>query len=198
MPTRKASRRWERQWCRRHRKACWRVSSSTASAPASSSGSPRRWCGSSPAASGPMRSRWWPLASRRLRPRRATQVPDTACVSEAISLTAAPIRARLGLARGSRWVAPAADPSTHRVALRLQQGIRVAARGRDLDALAGLERALAFVGRGHTAGEALELERLADLPEAEFSRGIRRLPPPGRRWEAIDARLGGLLLFRPG
>jgi len=126
------------------------------------------------------------------------QVPDTECVSEAIALTAAPIRARLGLARGSRWVAPAADPITHRVASRLQQGIRVAARGRDLDALAGFERALAFVGRGHTAGEALELERLADLPEAEFSRGIRRLPPPGRRWEAIDARLGGLLLFRPG
>ncbi len=125
-------------------------------------------------------------------------IPDTECVSEAITLTAAPIRARLGLARGSRWVAPAADPTTHRVALRLQQGIRVAARGRDLDALAGWERALAFVGRGHTAGEALELERLADLPEAEFSRGIRRLPPPGRRWEAIDARLGGLLLFRPG
>jgi superfamily II DNA or RNA helicase len=125
-------------------------------------------------------------------------VPDTACVSEAIALIATPIRARLGLARGSRWVAPAADPGTHRVALRLQQGIRVAARRRDLDALAGLERALAFVGRGHTAGEALELERLADLPEAEFSRGIRRLPLPGRRWEAIDARLGGLLLFRSG
>lgn len=123
---------------------------------------------------------------------------DAGCLGEAIALTAAPIRARLGLARGSRWVAPAADPSTHRVALRLHQGIRVAARKRDLDALAGLERALAFVGRGHTAGEALELERLADLPEVEFSRGIRGLPPPGRRWEAIDARLGGLLLFRSG
>jgi hypothetical protein len=84
------------------------------------------------------------------------------------------------------------------VALRLHQGIREAARRRDLDALAGLERALAFVGRGHTAGESLELERLAGMPDGEFSRKVLRLPAPRGRWEAIEARLGGVLLFVPG
>ena len=124
--------------------------------------------------------------------------PDPARLREALSLIAGPVRARLTLARGSRWAAPAADPATHQVSLRLHQGIREAARRRDLEALAGLERALAFVGRGHTAGESAELERLADLPDGEFSRKVLRLPAPGRRCEAIEARLGGVLLFVPG
>jgi hypothetical protein len=84
------------------------------------------------------------------------------------------------------------------VSLRLHRGIREAARRRDLETLAGLERALAFVGRGHTAGESAELERLAGLPDGEFSRKVLRLPAPGRRWDAIEARLGGVLLFVPG
>lgn len=119
-------------------------------------------------------------------------------LTHALALVGGPIRARLAMARGSRWVAPVPDPVAHRIALRLHQGIREAARGRDLGALAGLERALAFVGRGHTAGESLELERLAGLSHCEFSRGVFRLPSPGRRWDAIEARLGGLLLFEPG
>jgi len=124
--------------------------------------------------------------------------PDPARLRDALSLAAVPIRSRLALARGSRWSAPAADPVAHRVSLRLHQGIREAARRRDLDALAGLERALAFVGRGHTAGESAELERLAALPDGEFGRKVLRLPGPGRRWGTIEARLGGVLLFVPG
>jgi superfamily II DNA or RNA helicase len=124
--------------------------------------------------------------------------PDQARLREALPLIAGPIHSRLMLARGSRWAAPAADPMSHRVSLRLHQGIREAARRRDLQALAGLERALAFVGRGHTAGESAELERLAALPDGEFSRKVLRLPSPGRRCDAIEARLGGVLLFVPG
>jgi hypothetical protein len=124
--------------------------------------------------------------------------PDPARLREALSLVAGPIRSRLALARGSRWAAPAADPLAHRVSLRLHRGIREAARRRDLETLAGLERALAFVGRGHTAGESAELERLAGMPDGEFSRKVFRLPAPGRRWDAIEARLGGVLLFVPG
>ena len=123
--------------------------------------------------------------------------PDPARLREALPLIAAPIRSRLALARGSRWAAPAAEPVAHRVSHRLHQCIREAARRRDLDALAGLERALAFVGRGHTAGEALELERLADRPDAEFTRGVFRLPAARGRWDAIEASLGGVLLFVP-
>lgn len=124
--------------------------------------------------------------------------PDPARLRDALSLVAAPIRSRLALARGSRWTAPAADPIAHRMSLRLHQSIREAARRRDLEMLAGMERALAFVGRGHTAGESAELERLAGMPEGDFGRKVLRLPAPGRRWEAIEARLGGVLLFVPG
>jgi hypothetical protein len=124
--------------------------------------------------------------------------PDPARLREALSLVAGPVRSRLALARGSRWAAPAADPIAHRVSLRLHQGIREAARRRDLQTLSGLERALAFVGRGHTAGESAELERLVGMPDGEFSRRVFRLPAPGRRWDAIEARLGGVLLFAPG
>jgi superfamily II DNA or RNA helicase len=124
--------------------------------------------------------------------------PDPARLRDALSLLAGPIRSRLALARGTRWAAPAADPIAHRVSLRLHQGIREAACRRDLEALAGLERALAFVGRGHTAGESLELERLDGMPDGEFSRKVLRLPAPRGRWDAIEARLGGVLLFVPG
>jgi superfamily II DNA or RNA helicase len=124
--------------------------------------------------------------------------PDPARLREALALIAGPVRSRLALARGSRWAAPAADPVAHRVSLRLHQGIREAARRRDLEALAGLERALAFVGRGHTAGESAELERLAGMLDGEFSRKVFHLPAPGRRCDAIEARLGGVLLFVPG
>ena len=117
---------------------------------------------------------------------------------EALVLVTRPVRSRLALARGSRWAAPEADPVVHRISLRLHQRIREAARGRDLEALSRLERALAFVGQGHTAGESLTLARLVELPDAEFDRRILRLPPPGLRWDAVEARVGGLLLFVPG
>jgi hypothetical protein len=39
------------------------------------------------------------------------------------------------------------------------------------------------------------LERLAGLGDAEFGRGLRRLPEPSPRWAVIEARLGGLVVF---
>jgi superfamily II DNA or RNA helicase len=124
--------------------------------------------------------------------------PDPARLREALTLIAAPVRQRLASARGSRWAPPAADPVAHKISLRLHQSIREAARRRDLQTLAGLERALAFVGRGHTAGESLELERLAAMSDGEFNRRAMTLPAPRERWDAVEARLGGVLLFVPG
>jgi hypothetical protein len=122
---------------------------------------------------------------------------DPARVNAALGLLGAPIRSRLALARGSRWSPPAADPVAHRLSLRLHRAVRDAARRRDLEALAGLERALAFVGRGHTAGESLELERLAELPDGRFEREVVRLPASGSPWRTIEPRLAGVLLFVP-
>jgi hypothetical protein len=145
----------------------------------------------------------WTEEERVLRARIETAVhsgfaePAPDRLRAALPLVGAVIRSRLVLARGSRWLLPASDPVAHRVSLRLHQCVREAARRRDLAALGGLERALGFVSRGHTAGESLLLERLAPMPEREFDRTVLRLPAPGHRWEAIEARLGGVLLFLP-
>ena len=85
----------------------------------------------------------------------------------------------------------------HQVSLRLHRAVREAARRRDLEALAGFERALGFVGRGHTAGESFELERLAGLPDGRFEREASLLPVAPRGWNVIEPRLGGVLLFLP-
>ena len=123
---------------------------------------------------------------------------DPARLRTALELLGPPIRSRLALARGSRWSPPAADPLTHQLSSRLHGALREAARRRKLGALAGLERALSFVGRGHTAGELLELERLAGLADGPFEREASRLPAAGDRWYAIEPRLVGVLLFAPG
>jgi superfamily II DNA or RNA helicase len=120
-----------------------------------------------------------------------------ALITTALELLATPIRSRLAAARGSRWSPPAADPVARQLSLRLHRAVRDAARRRDLEALAALERALAFVGRGHTAGESLELERLAALPEGTFEREASRLPAAPEPWSTIEPRLAGIVLFVP-
>jgi hypothetical protein len=128
----------------------------------------------------------------------ATAARESARLKAALELLAGPIRSRLALSRGGRWSPPAADPVTHQLSLRLHQAVREAARRRDLGALAGLERALGCVGRGHTAGESLELERLVGLPEGGFEREASRLPVASARWSVIEPRIVGVLLFAPG
>ncbi len=127
----------------------------------------------------------------------APRPPEPARLIDGLARVAAPIRARLAMARGSRWIVPSPDATAYAVSVRLQACIRDAARRRDLGALAGLERALAFVGGGHTAGEAMALARLDDMPDTEFLRSVPHLPSGARRWEAIEPRLGGVLLFVP-
>ena len=123
--------------------------------------------------------------------------PERSRLSDALSRIAVPIRARLAMARGSRWIVSSSDATSHAIAVRLQGCIRDAARRRDLEALAELDRAMAFVGGGHTAGEAMALARLDGMPDGEFRRAVLRLPAAARRWEAIEPRLGGMLLFVP-
>jgi hypothetical protein len=64
--------------------------------------------------------------------------------------------------------------------------------------LVQLEHALGFVTRGHTAGEAALIVRLADLSDADLDRVIPTLPHGRAQWGGIEARLTGLVLFGPG
>ncbi len=120
---------------------------------------------------------------------------DPARLNTALGLVAMPIRSRLALARGSRWLPPAADPVAHQLSQRLHHCIREASRRRDLGTLAALERALAFVGRGHTAGERMALERLAALPDQQFAQESVKLRERSTRPGPIEPRLVGVVLF---
>jgi hypothetical protein len=61
--------------------------------------------------------------------------------------------------------------------------------------LARLERSLAFTAGGHTAGEAMLVRRLADAEERDLADGLRNMPAAAPRWDAIDVRLCGLVVF---
>ena len=113
-------------------------------------------------------------------------------------LLARPIKDRLTLTGSRRWLAPDPAPAVRRVAARLQAFTREAARMHQPNRLVQLENALGFVTRGHTAGEAALIERLADSSDAELDRVTPKLPQGRAQWGGIEARLTGLVLFGPG
>jgi len=120
-----------------------------------------------------------------------------AALGRALDGLTAPIRARLAVAGARRWDAAEPDPSARRLAARLHASVREAARRRDVPALTRLERAFAFVAGGHTAGEAMLVRRLAEAEPGGLAGWVGRLPAPTPRWESLEARLTGLVLFEP-
>jgi hypothetical protein len=121
--------------------------------------------------------------------------PSPAILREALDRLAAPLRARLAIAAGRRWTVAEPSPTARRLAQRLGELIRLAARRRDGEELARLERALAFAAGGHTAGEAVMVGRLAGADARTLAAAIPRIPAASTRCEAIDARLIGLVVF---
>lgn len=114
---------------------------------------------------------------------------------DALRMLADPIRRHLSLAGGRRWVTAEPEPAARCLTRQLQEAIRRAARRRDITALQRLEQALAFVGGGHTAGEAALLRQLAESSVGGVERWVALLPAPSPRPEVIEVRLSGLLLF---
>jgi len=70
-----------------------------------------------------------------------------------------------------------------------------AARRRDAPALACLERALAFAVGGHTAGEAMLMKGLAESDGRGLAARVALLPAPTPRWDMIEVRVTGIVLF---
>jgi hypothetical protein len=81
------------------------------------------------------------------------------------------------------------------VAERLAQAVAQAVRRRDRRELVRLERAVKFVSGGHSAGEAMLVERLADAAPEAVLRWVERAPAPTARPEVIEARLTGIIVF---
>ncbi|MBA3495913.1 MAG: DEAD/DEAH box helicase, partial [Gemmatimonadales bacterium] len=116
-------------------------------------------------------------------------------VRAALDRLAAPIHIRLALAGSRRWAAGDPDSAARRLAGRLSEWVRAAARQRDAAALARLERALAFVAGGHTAGEAMLVRRLVEASPGDVARTLAGAPAPTPRWDAVEVRVTGLVLF---
>jgi hypothetical protein len=106
-----------------------------------------------------------------------------------------PIRARLALAAGRRWLAAEPSASARRVADRLSHCVAEAARRRDRVALARLERAMNFVGGGHTAGEDMWLDRMAEASTEDLLAWLHQVPAPESRTDPIEIRLTGIVVF---
>jgi hypothetical protein len=104
------------------------------------------------------------------------------------------LRRRLAAALGGRWVSPHPTVAARAAAARLGELIRKAARLRDDRGLSELERAMAFVGGGHTAGEEMKLERLGGVSDDELASVLSRtLPQPD--WDGVEVRLTGFIVF---
>ena len=121
--------------------------------------------------------------------------PAPEAVRAALDRLVTPVRARLALAGAQRWTVAEPDPAARRLAARLGQAIADAVRRRDQAALDRLERGLAFAAGGHTAGEARLIQRMAEANPRDLAGWLERIPVPARRWDTIEVRLTGLLLF---
>ncbi len=124
-------------------------------------------------------------------------IVDRQQVHAYLALLAPQIRARLSLTSARRWLSPETTPAARQAAIRLSQLIGEAARLRQRDSLLQLERLLGFVTGGHTAGEDMLIERLAEAPARELTSGLSRVRPAQVCWNGIEARLTGLIVFGP-
>jgi hypothetical protein len=122
---------------------------------------------------------------------------EPAILREWVALLTPYLRERLTLARSRRWITPDPTSAGLRVMSRLQSLIREAARQRRAARLAQLDRALAFVAGGHTAGEMIVIENLVQATDRELERLLSKLPVRRFRWEELAIRLTGLVVFGP-
>ena len=121
-------------------------------------------------------------------------------LATALDALARPVARLLRRVQQARWNCPPRSPGTSAVIRRLAHESRDAARRRDVHALTALERPLAIVSGGLTAGEARIVERLAadtHLPRAERWTPLMRLPPRAPEPGAVSVRLTGVIVFGP-
>jgi hypothetical protein len=106
------------------------------------------------------------------------------------------IQGRLGALHQAQW-SHHLTPLEGRVIARLNRIAARAVQARKGPLLSSVARALDCVRRGHTAGEALWLEKLLALSEAALIREIRQCPEPGPRPTTLESELLGLIQFAP-
>ncbi|HET6779310.1 MAG TPA: helicase-related protein [Gemmatimonadales bacterium] len=138
------------------------------------------------------------LITERLRVAAACQAadPDPDESGMYLELLTPVLRRRLALARTGRWISLHSTVAARQAAGRLSELIREAARLRDDFRLSQLERALAFIGGGHTSGEEMLLDGLSGESDDELTSILGRMPPQPE-WDGIEVRLTGFIVFGP-
>ena len=101
------------------------------------------------------------------------------------------------MGRGWKWIAPTPTPAARQLSIRLQRSIADASRRHQPTRLACLERVLAFLSDGHTAGEEMLIELMSDRPESQIFDTVEKVLRTGNQWADVEARLTGLLVFGP-
>jgi hypothetical protein len=90
------------------------------------------------------------------------------------------------------------DATARTLLQRLYAMVRPASRARDRATLALVDRAIRFVGGGHTAGERALIQELSAAGDAALFRQLPGLPPPSPGTGLLGARLSGLIVIRDG
>lgn len=126
-----------------------------------------------------------------------SQIIDPEGLHRYLALLAPLIRARLSITSGRRWLSSDPTPAARQVAGRLRQLIGEAVRLRHHGSLLELERILAFVAGGHTAGEEMLIEEVVEAPARELTSRLGRITTAHGRWNGIEVRLTGLIVFDP-
>lgn len=118
-------------------------------------------------------------------------------IDAALVRLAEPIRRRMAGLRQSRWLGAHVTPTARRLLERFQALARRAARRRDAVTLERLHHAIRFAAGGHTAGERAWVAELAGSSDPALEAALPSLPAPTPEWDAVHARLTGLVIFQP-
>ncbi len=114
----------------------------------------------------------------------------------ALRLAAQAVRALVRQHEAAAWWRRS-DPTTRSLLERLFQLARAAGRARERSSLGSIERAIRFVGGGHTAGERQLLRDIAVLPTPALLASLPALPSPSAHGAGLlTARLTGLIVIR--
>lgn len=137
-----------------------------------------------------------PTLDARLRAAAAAPpaAGDAADWHDAIAAIVPRLRRLLQAHAAEHW--RATPPRHAALAARLRAAIGQALRARDDAARRSLERALALVHRGHTAGEARLLRAAATLPAERLPAHLARMPDAPAPAEPLLVALHGLVAFR--
>ena len=118
-------------------------------------------------------------------------------VEAALDRLAPVVRDRLRLLNAGRWLSPPADPLLQ-TALRVARArLEQARRERRAGELGAADRVLAFLARGHSAGEAMIAGRVAREDAAAWHLAAARAVDDHGAGPGPRPRLLGLLLFLP-